>query len=269
MTELLGLPYSPWSEKARWALDARRVPYRSRTYAPILGEPMLRLRLRKWTGQVTVPVLIDDEGRALGDSADIARWADARGEGPALFPADLAPQVDAFVALSERGLAAGRGLSLARMLEDDDALREMVPRALQGSLRRAGVHIAAMGIRRTLRKYGAGGKQKADLERELASVLDELRASLGRATGGTPKTLLGRFTFADVAMAQVLAFVEPPRFGLRIGQASRRSFTDPGMRQRYADLLAWRDSLYEAHRPARADATNEATASHRRRATAA
>ena len=68
---------------------------------------------------------------------------------------------------------------------------------------------------------------------------------------GTPRTLLGRFTFADVAMAQVLAFVEPPLFGLRIGRASRRSFTDPGMRERYADLLAWRDAVYGAHRPRR------------------
>ena len=249
MTELLGLPYSPWSEKARWALDARRVPYRSRTYAPIVGEPRLRLKLRKLRGPVTVPVLTDDDGRAIGDSADIARWADGRGEGPALFPADLAPQVDAFVALSERGLAAGRGLSLARMLEDDEALGEMVPPPLRRSLGRAGARIAAIGIRRTLRKYGADGKERASLERELSSVLDELRAALARAPEGTPKTLLGRFTFADVAMTQVLAFVEPPVFGLRIARASRRSFTDPPMRERYADLLAWRNAVYEAHRP--------------------
>ena len=251
MTELLGLPYSPWSEKARWALDARRVPYKSRTYAPLVGEPMLRLKLRKWTGRVTVPVLTDDDGHAVGDSADIARWADRRGEGPVLFPADLASEVDAFVALSERGLAAGRGLSLARVLEDDEALGEMVPRALQRSLGRAGTRIASMGIRRTMRKYGVDGKDRATLERELSSVLDELRAALARAPDGAPRTLLGRFTFADVAMAQVLAFVEPPLFGLRIGRASRRSFTDPGMRERYADLLAWRDAVYGAHRPRR------------------
>ena len=32
MTELLGLPYSPWTEKARFALDVRRVPYTFRYY---------------------------------------------------------------------------------------------------------------------------------------------------------------------------------------------------------------------------------------------
>jgi glutathione S-transferase len=253
MAELLGIPYSPWSEKARWALDARHVPYRDVTYAPLIGEPMLRVKVGKWTGPVSVPVLTADDGRVIPDSADIARWADTRGEGPELFPAELAAKVDDFVALSERGLAAGRGLSLVRMLEDDEALSEMVPKPLRKPLGRTGVRIAAMGIKRTLRKYGADGSDRAAHERELAAVLDELRAALGRAptNGGKAKTLLGRFTFADVAMAQVLAFVEPPRFGLRIGRASRRSFTDPGMRERYADLVTWRDALYEAHRPRR------------------
>jgi glutathione S-transferase len=249
MAELLGLPYSPWSEKARWALDVRRVAYRSRTYAPIVGEPMLRFKLRKWRGPVTVPVLTDDQGESIGDSVDIARWADSRGEGPTLFPAELASEVDAFVRLSERGLNAGRALSLARMLEDEEALGEMIPRSLKGAFGRAGIRIAAMGIRRTLGKYATRATEKANLERELSSVLDELRAALERAPAGTPKTLLGRFTFADVAMAQVLAFVDPPRFGLRIARASRRTFIDSGMRERYADLFAWRDALYEAHRP--------------------
>jgi hypothetical protein len=34
-----------------------------------------------------------------------------------------------------------------------------------------------------------------------------------------------------------------------LGEASRRSFTDAEFAVRYADLLGWRDALYEAHRP--------------------
>ena len=49
-------------------------------------------------------------------------------------------------------------------------------------------------------------------------------------------------------MAQVLAFVQPPAFGLRIGAASRRNFTDTAMAERYADLVEWRDALYDAYR---------------------
>ena len=123
MTELLGLPYSPWTEKARWALDARRVPYTFRHYQPLLGEPALRIKLRRPTARISVPVLTTSDGRAIADSADIARWADERGEGPRLFPAEHGAAIARFIALSERALAAGRALSLARMLADGSGMR--------------------------------------------------------------------------------------------------------------------------------------------------
>jgi len=121
MTELLGLPYSPWSEKARWALDVRHVPYKSVTYAPLLGELGLRRRTAKWSGPVSVPVLFVDGGRAIADSAEIARWADTCGDGPVLFPTDLEADVVRYVALSEKALDAGRCLALHRVLRDDAA----------------------------------------------------------------------------------------------------------------------------------------------------
>ncbi len=247
-TELLGLPYSPWSEKARWALEVRRVPYTKRHYAPLLGEPALRLKLRRLTGTVTVPVLTTDDGRVLADSADIARWANGRGEGPDLFPPEQEAAVARWVEVSERGMAAGRALSLRRMLADDEALAEMVPRPLR-ALGPAAVRIGALGVARTLRKYGG---EQADAEahrRVLVGVLDEIRAALAaRPAGEGTRTLLGTFTFADIAVAQVLAGVEPPVSGLKLGRASRRSFTDPALRADYADLVAWRDELYRAYR---------------------
>jgi glutathione S-transferase len=107
-----------------------------------------------------------------------------------------------------------------------------------------------MGIKRTIRKYDVAVPDSASLERELAGVLDELRTALARAAGALePKTLLGTFTFADIVMAQVLVTVEPPKHGLRLGRGSRRAFTAPSLRERYADLVAWRDALYEKHRP--------------------
>jgi glutathione S-transferase len=248
-TELLGLPYSPWSEKARWALEARGVPYASRLYQPLLGEPALRVKLRKFTGRVTVPVLTAD-GSVFADSADIARWADARGEGPTLFPQGADAEIARFVALSERGLDAGRGLALVRTLKSEEALLEMVPRATKKLLGRNAVRVAAFGIRRTLRKYGAAGAAGDALEPELTSVLDELRAAIASSPSKeTPKTLLASFSFADIAMAQVLAFVRPPTFGLKIKPANRASWENSDLATRYADLVAWRDAIYEAHRP--------------------
>ncbi|APR87512.1 Glutathione S-transferase family protein [Minicystis rosea] len=251
MTELLGISFSPWTEKARWALDARRVPYRFRHYQPLLGEPALRLKLRQLAGRVSVPVLTTDEGRAIADSAEIARWADGRGEGPALFPAGHEAAMARFIALSERALAAGRTLSLTRMLQDDEALAEMVPGPIRRALGPFAAKMGAFGVARTQRKYGGSRRDLDAARRELLADLDELRAALAEAPSGDgPKTLLGHFSFADIAMAQTLAFGDPPASGLKLGPASRRSFSDPELRDRYGDLLAWRDELYRTYRKA-------------------
>jgi glutathione S-transferase len=258
MVELLGLPFSPWSEKARWALEARHVPFGWRTFSPIVGEPALRFKLGKWSGRVTVPVLTDDEGRAIGDSAEIARWADRRGDGPAMYPRGREAEVARFVSLSERGLDAGRALALRRILRDDAALAEMAPKPLRKALGPLSSAIGRFGIRRTLRKYGTSGGGAADYEAPLAGILEELRGAVASAPPSANgdegaargvKTLLGVFSFADIAMAQVLAFVDPPKFGLRIAPSGRRAFRDDALAERFADLIAWRDGLYEAYRP--------------------
>jgi len=247
MNQLTGLPYSPWSEKAKWALDARHVPYRFHHYQPLIGEPALRFKTGRWRGNVTVPVMVCDAGKVYDDSAAIARFADEHGEGPTLFPREHEAAIAHWIDLGERCLAAGRVLSLHRTLEDDEALTELVPRGMR-RLGTIAARIGGLGVRRTLRKYRIRGESIAEHEKTMRDALDELRATLARSTS-SPKTVLGTFTFADIAAAQMLAFVSPPAFGLRIGKASRRGFTDPKLAAEYADLIAWRDALYEAHRP--------------------
>jgi len=247
MPELIGLPYSPWSEKARWALEARGVPYNKKLYSPLIGELGLRMKLKRWRGTVSVPVFTCDDGKVLADSADIARWADGHGTGPTLFPAQHEAEIAKFIALSDRGLAAGRALSLMRLLDDPDGVAEMVPKKLRGVP--GTKRIARSGIERTLRKY-RGERDRGLAQAALANVLELLRASLAAAPASSGvKTLLGTFTFADVAMTQVLAFIDPPSFGLRLGAATRKSFIDEDLRTRFADLVAWRDAIYETYRP--------------------
>jgi len=252
--ELLHIPYSPWSEKARWALDARGVAYRKRVYKPLLGEPALRLTLRRFHGPVSVPVLLTPDG-PIPDSLAIARYASTLGSGPELFPATSDQDVERWSALGEEGLSAGRGLSLARVVDDPAALGEMVPNGIRKVLGPLATGIARFGVRRTLRKYGAVG---LDHETTLRAVLDAIRQVLAERdetrderaeTGDAPRTLLASgFTFADIAATQVLAFVTPPTTGLRIGRESRRAFTDPALAADYPDLLAWRDAIYAHHR---------------------
>lgn len=83
---LVSLEYSPWSAKARWALAHHQVRYRKVAYVPMVAEPWLRWKLRRWSGRVTVPVWIDGE-RVLTDSLQIAREGERLGRGAPLFPA--------------------------------------------------------------------------------------------------------------------------------------------------------------------------------------
>jgi glutathione S-transferase len=134
------------------------------------------------------------------------------------------------------------------MLDDEEALAEMVPRAMRrlGSL---ASRVGGFGIRRTLRKY-EGDRARADVHRRtLAAALDAIRAALGEAAGDRPRTLLGTLTFADIAASQAVVIAGPPAFGLKLRPASRRCWTDRELSERYGDLVAWRDALYEAYRP--------------------
>ena len=261
MTELVSLPYSPWSEKARWALDYCKTNYKERTYQPLIGEPALRVRLRKWSGPVGVPALFASD-ISLGDSYEIAQWADENGSGE-LFPDNHAREIELYNVLSERALAAGRKLALARMLEDSDALKEMVPRGLRKLLGERAVAVGRQGVARTARKWSEGDRDFATARRLFTNVLKQLRRDLAKHgkedLASEPRTLLGEFTYADIAMAQVLNFVSPPEpvngtssgrppRGIRIGRASRRSFTDDELVDEFADLLTWRDLLYKKYR---------------------
>jgi hypothetical protein len=59
--------------------------------------------------------------------------------------------------------------------------------------------------------------------------------------------LLDTFTFADVAMVEVLMSVEPAP-ELRLGAASRRAFGDAALCAHYDELLGWRDELRRVYR---------------------
>jgi glutathione S-transferase len=252
MDTLLHLPYSPWSERARWALDVKRLPHRRETYQPLLGEPALRLRLKRLRGTVTVPVLFTAEG-PYTDSFDIAAYAERKGPGPALFPEESGAAIRRWNEFAERGLAAGRALSLARVRERDEALRELVPRPLRSALGRSAVLLARLGVDRTRRKYGAGERALDEHRAVLHDVLVGLRRALAAtpAPARGPKTLLGGFSYADITIAQVLAFVSPHRGPyLRLGAANQAAYGDPILAGEFEDLVAWRDELYDVWRAA-------------------
>ena len=48
MNELIYLPYSPWSEKARWALDAHGIVFATPAPAFSTRRPKFSIRLAFW-----------------------------------------------------------------------------------------------------------------------------------------------------------------------------------------------------------------------------
>lgn len=100
------------------------------------------------------------------------------------------------------------------------------------------------GTRWFARKYGVRLDALASYEETLRAGLDALRAALA---GG--EYLLGSFSYVDIAMATLLQGVEPvaDRY-LRLGPATRATWTRTELAREYADLLRWRDELYARHR---------------------
>lgn len=232
MAQLFSLPYSPWSQKAVWALHHHGVQVEKMLYRPLVDEPKLRLRLRRVRGKVTVPVLFDGPD-ALTDSFEIARHAEARGSGDPLF-ADL-ESARRWNTISEEALEAGRARTTLAVLRDPDAQVEALAGIVPDPLRRPLRAIAVGAAKNLQRKYGP--VDASALERGL----DALREGLG---GGD--YLTGQFSYADIAMAVVFEFVQPGPH-VRRGPAERRAWSDKRLAARYADLIAWRDRIWERH----------------------
>ena len=78
------IPLSHYNEKARWALDYKRIAH----HRQVLGADYL---IRAWraTGRGTLPILFLD-GRAIGDSTHIIAALEERYPEPPLYPSDVA-----------------------------------------------------------------------------------------------------------------------------------------------------------------------------------
>jgi glutathione S-transferase len=229
---LVGEAFSPWTQKARWALDHCGVGYRYQEYVPMLSEPGLRLRMRQWSGRVSVPVLLDGR-QVIRGSWDIARYAAGRAGDARL--GDLAA-VEPWNTLSEAALAEGRTRVVRSVLASpaalDEALAGIVARPLRPTFR----FVARDAARRLDRKY-AHLVVPGSIRRALERTRDGLRE-----VGGDH--LLGTFSYADIAMAVVLEVVAPAaRIEPPLGPATKRCWTDPALAAEFEDLLRWRERI--------------------------
>ncbi|MCA9538716.1 MAG: glutathione S-transferase [Myxococcales bacterium] len=238
---LVHLPYSPWSQKARWALDHHALSYRSQTYLPMLGEPWLRAKTKRWSGRLTIPIWIEGE-KVVMDSFDIARRADELGERSPLFIAGREAAIDAWNTRSEAMLSAGRALTTDAVSRDAEALIENVPAPMR-RVRRVGEAVGRAGARYLQKKYAFSPEQAAADRETLRAGCEALRNALKKE-----RYLFGTFSYADITMAMGLTFIEPPARA-PIGPKSRPHWRRDDLAETYRDLLDWRDGLLADHHP--------------------
>ncbi len=233
--------HSPWSERARWALDHHRVAFEEREHVPLIGEIALRARSGKWSGKVSVPLFIDPATKAtVAGSTAIAEHAEELARGSTLFPAGSREAMRALEATVEPILDTARARYTSRLRSDREAQIEAVPPWMRLPL--VASPSARLGSWFIARKYDSSFQ---DIDERLRAGLQSVREALsGRAF------LYGdAFSYADILAASALQGVAPvaDRF-LEMGPATRRLWTHPELAREFADLVAWRDALYEKHR---------------------
>ncbi len=242
---LWGLHYSPWTEKARWALDHHGLRHRYREHTPLLGEPALRWRSRaRPPGRpASVPLLLDSGGVHL-DSDEIARRADALGTGASLFPPDHDAALRRWIADADAALNAARAIVIASIASNPQAQSESLPRLIPGPLRGLFRGLARQGAVFLGRKYGSS-EQALDAH---ARTLEAFACSLQEALEGGPYLLAQQFSYADIAAAMVVNGFLPPAHLFVDHPGTRACWTRDALAARYADLGNWRDALYRDHR---------------------
>lgn len=229
---LVGESFSPFTQKARWALEYAGVEHGYQEYTPTISEPGLRWRMRQWSGVVSVPVLFAGDQIVRG-SWEIARYASQYAADGRL--GDFT-QVATWNDLSERALEEGRTRVVRSVLRDPQALEEAVTAIFPAALAKPLRFVARDAAARLDRKYG-----HLVVPGSLRTALQLTRAKLQQVGDDF---LLGSFSYADIAMCVVLETLAPSmRTEPPLGPATKACWSDPELAREFEDLLRWRERL--------------------------
>jgi glutathione S-transferase len=243
--ELVHVPVSHFSEKARWALDYKRVPHVRRW--PWGGlHPLVSLLLTRGRHH-TVPVLVI-EGEAIGDSTAVIRRLEERYPQPPLYPPDpvdrrRALELEDF--FDEELGPYVRRMAYHHLTRDPELLPELTAHQIQYARR------ATMGLHNRLLKtfvdlrFSTGSHERAEAaERKVSEALDRLDAELD----GREYLTADGFSVADLTAASLLyPLVRPPQTPWQPSRLPDAwiAFEEA---QRGRPSLAWAAEMYRRHR---------------------
>lgn len=238
MPTLYHLTISHYSEKARWALDLKRIQYRSRLLVP--GVHILVVRRLAGTG--TVPVLEMDDGRVVADSTDILEELDRLRPEPPLFPSGTAEgarvrKIEEF--FDEECAGHVSGFLYQHVLDAPGALRRRWSAGL-GRGQRVLLWLLMPALRTGLRRSRGLSERAAALHREgVFAALDRLQGWRSASAGDY---LVGdRFTAADLAASCLLGpAVRPPGspWDPEAGPRMPSGYPPPAMAEFYEEVAA-------------------------------
>ncbi len=222
---LISMYLSPWSERVRWALAFKGVPYEKENYEPGADEE----KIKKLTGQAMVPVMLAD-GEVIPDSTAILEWLEAAMPEPALLPRSEKDRAQ--VALLEELMIGVLGPQ-ARTLISGRLLRSSEP-----AMKQRGQYFGG--------KYGHSEYAEEQARLSVKRILISLKQMLsGR------QYLVGEsFSRADLTTACMLMLVKPaPDELFFLPAPARPIYAEPiAEDSAFAPVFAWRDQMYQRHR---------------------
>jgi glutathione S-transferase len=171
---------SPYSEKARWALDHKRVPHRRRA-VPVPGIHIpASIWLTRGDSQ-TFPVL-ELDGRAIGDSTEIIAALEQLYPQSPLYPADPEQRQRALELEDFFDEELGphiRLLAFHEMGKDRDRFEALVKRTVPAPMARFGTGAVTYARTYTGLRFGVRDEEAAELARtKIVAALDRLEDEL-------------------------------------------------------------------------------------------
>lgn len=243
MYELIGMYYSPWTERARWALDHHELPYRYAEYTTLLGEPLLRFKVSKPFGKVSVPLLITPDGR-VNDSFEIANFSDGKSKKTPLVPAAHFDEIKMWTESAELALCSARIRATRRIRDSSEALADRLPGFTPGFLRNALVPMAYVATEYILHKY----QLEEDDDKKLLRNMDIFFEKADKALNGR-EFVFENLSFADIVIATAMQALTPvDNKYIYLGLPSRKCMCEPELAAKYSSLIKWRDVVYEKYR---------------------
>jgi glutathione S-transferase len=248
------LKVSHYNEKARWALDHKRIPHVRRAAIPGLHHRVAA----KLTGGTTLPVLVLG-GEAIGDSTRIIEALEKRRPEPRLYPADPGERERALALedfFDEQLGPYSRRAAIHHMLGDPDVTLGAFFPDLKG-IGRAAARVAFPLVRRRMRSLLAIDERSVELAYERVREAGErFRAEL-QPSG----YLVGEgFSVADLTLASLLApAVAPPQYPYPQPQRAHPLLAP--LREALAEhgLVDWTLEIYARHRGASAATSSRTT----------